>query len=95
MDITTIMMFSMILWVFLDRAKKLWENVSWGKWVTTGVAAAAGLAMAFAYGMDLFAALGISTASVGGKVFAGLAMAGGSSVINEVITGIKKTSESK
>ena len=90
MDITTIMMFSMVLWIFIDRAKKLWENVPWGKWITTGVAVAAGLAMAFAYGMDLFVALNMGAESIGGKIFAGLAMAGGSSVINEVLAGIKK-----
>jgi len=93
MDITTITMFSMILWVFLDRAKKLWQDVPWGKWVTTGAAVAIGVALAFAYGMDLFCALNLGAESIGGKIFAGLAIAGGSSAINEILAGIKKPAE--
>ena len=96
MGISTIIMFSVILWVFLDRAKKLWANITWGKWITNIAAAAAGLGIAFGYGMDLLVALGIeSAASVGGMIFAGLAIAGGSSVIHEVITSVNGLKENK
>lgn len=83
---STIIIFSVILWVFLDRAKKLWCECSWGKWVTTGVAAAVGLLISFGYDLDLLIAVAAAdVASIGGRIFAGLAIAGGSSVINELL----------
>lgn len=86
-----ILMFSAILWVFLDRAKKMWADVRFGNWITTAVATAAGMALAFGYGLDLLAAVGLTQAvTFGGQVFAGLAVAAGSSCINEII---EKTKE--
>ena len=42
-----ILAFSAILWVFIDRAKKLWAELSWGKWITTAFALAGGFLLAF------------------------------------------------
>lgn len=81
-----ILMFSAILWVFIDRAKKLWAGLSWGKWLTTGVAVAVGFLLAFGYGLDLLLAVGLTESmSIGGQIFAGLAVAAGSSCINEIL----------
>lgn len=87
--LATIMALSIILWIFLDRVKKLWANVSWGGWITTIIAAGCGLAISFGYNLDLLVALDvIAEASIGGTIFAGLAIAGGSSIINEIINRI-------
>ena len=81
-----ILMFSAILWVFIDRANKLWAGLSWGNWLTTGVAVATGFLLAFGYGLDLLLAVGLTEGmSIGGQIFAGLAVAAGSSCINEVL----------
>ena len=89
-----ILAFSAILWVFLDRAKKLWAQFRWGKWVTTLVSAAAGLLLAFAYGLDLLLATGLTEGvSWGGQVFAGLAVAAGSSCIHEVLDKVQRQGE--
>lgn len=90
MNLITITIMSVILWVFIDRAKKAWETVSFGQWITSGIAVAAGLALAFSYNLDLLVSLNVVDAiSIGGKIFAGLAIAGSSSVINEIIAGVK------
>ena len=81
-----ILMFSAILWVFIDRAKKLWAGLSWGNWLTTGMAVATGVLLAFGYGLDLLLAVGLTEGmSIGGQIFAGLAVAAGSSCINEIL----------
>ena len=81
-----ILAFSAILWVFIDRAKKLWSNVSWGKWITTAAALAGGFLLAFGYGLDLLQAVGLTEGvSLGGQIFAGMAVAAGSSCINEIL----------
>ena len=85
-----IIAFSVILWVFIDRAKKLWANLSWGGYLTSAIALVAGMVIAFVYGLDLLTAIGLTeTASVGGSIFAGFALAGGSSCIHELITKVQ------
>ena len=92
MGITTIISMSVILWVFLDRVKKAWASISFGNWITTGIATTVGIAFAFGYDLDLLVSLNIMDAiSFGGKIFAGLSIAGSSSVINEIISGLKVT----
>lgn len=87
----TIIIFSVILWVFIDRAKKLWAGVSWGNWITTGIAVVCGMLLAFGYSLDLLAALGVcEVQTIGGQIFAGLAIAGGSSVVNELLEKINR-----
>lgn len=85
-----ILAFSAILWVFIDRAKKLWAELSWGKWITTASALAGGFLLAFGYGLDLLQAVGLTEwASLGGQIFAGLAVAAGSSCINEILEKVR------
>lgn len=81
-----ILAFSAILWVFIDRAKKLWAELSWGRWITTSLAVIGGFLLAFCYGLDLLQAVGLTDCvTMGGQVFAGLAVAAGSSCINEIL----------
>ena len=81
-----IWMFSAVLWVFLDRSKKIWAQVSWGNWLTISLAAATGLILAFGYKLDLLMAVGLTRElTVGGQIFAGLAVAAGSSCIHELL----------
>ena len=81
-----IMAFSVIMWTLIDRVKKLWEGGPWGKWLTTGIAVATGFLLAFGYGLDLLLAAGLTeNTTLGGQIFAGLALAAGSSCINEIL----------
>ena len=67
--------------IFIDRAKKLWAELSWGRWITTSLAGIGGFLLAFVYGL-----VGLTdTITIGGQVFAGLAVAAGSSCINEIL----------
>ncbi|PWL48460.1 MAG: hypothetical protein DBY39_03140 [Clostridiales bacterium] len=81
-----IWMFSTVLWVFLDRAKKIWVQASWGNWLTIGLATVVGLILAFGYRLDLLMVVGLTEQlTVGGQIFAGLAVAAGSSCIHELL----------
>jgi len=83
---TMIIAFSVVLWIFIDRVKKLWKGTKYGSIITSVVAAVCGLGLAFGYGLDLLLALDLQEAvTIGGQIFAGLALAGGSSVINELL----------
>ena len=89
-----ILAFSAILWVFLDRAKKLWADLSWGKWLTTAFSLAAGILLAFGYGLDLLQATGLTEGvTLGGQIFAGLAVAAGSSCIHEILDKVQTQGE--
>ena len=66
--------------------KEIMGGLSWGNWLTTGVAVAVGFLLAFGYGLDLLLAVGLTESmSIGGQIFAGLAVAAGSSCINEIL----------
>lgn len=94
MKMQGILAFSAVLWVFLDRAKKLWAGLSWGKWVTTALALAAGLLLSFGYGLDLLQAAGLTEGvTLGGQIFAGLAVAAGSSCIHELLDKVQGKGE--
>lgn len=89
--ISIILAFSGIMWYLIDRAKPLWAEVAWGKWVTIGVAAAAGFALAFGFNLDLIYTLGMTaSASVGGTIITGFALMAGSSAVSEIIEKIQK-----
>lgn len=87
---TMIVSFSVVLWIFIDRAKKLWATSKYASYITTAIALACGMALAFGYGLDLLTALNLhDSQTLGGQIFAGLALAGGSSVINELLSKFK------
>lgn len=81
---------SIIMWYIIDRFKSLWEEKVWGKYVTIAVSAIFAFALAFGYGLDLMAALGIvSEAGILGTVLTALTLMGGSSAVAELIERIK------
>ena len=81
-----IISFSIIVWIFIDRFKKLWEQSKYSSIITSGVALLSGLLIAFFYHLDLLLALElVDYPSIGGQIFAALAIMGGSSCINEIL----------
>ena len=86
--------FSIILWIFIDRFKAIWHDTKYGKYITTAVALASGLLISFFYNLDILVAIGIEqNVSIGGMIFAGLSLAGGSSCIHELIEKIGSVKE--
>ncbi len=81
---------SIVMWYIIDRFKPLWEEKSWGKYVTIAVSALFAFALSFGYNLDLLAALGV-TANNGilGTVLTALTLMGGSSAVSELIERIK------
>lgn len=87
---TQIISFSIIVWIFIDRVKRLWEQSKFSSIITSLVALASGLLIAFFYKLDLVVALEIATEpSFIGYVFTGFAIMGGSSCINEILQKIQ------
>lgn len=85
-----IIVVSIIMWYIIDRFKPLWENWKFGKYVTIAVSAVFAFSLAFGYGLDLMAALGVvHDASIMGTVLTGLTLMGGSSAVSELIARIK------
>jgi len=75
-----------MIWYIIDRVKPIWADLSWGKYMTMAVAAAAGLGVTFGLGLDLAFALGAtSELTIVGQVLTGLAFIAGSSGIAELI----------
>lgn len=92
---TLLLMLSTIIWYLIDRFKGLWENLSWGKYITIAVSCLLSLAVVLTFRLDLVVALGATeTVTVIGEVFAVLGLMGGSSAISELIgLAKKKTSD--
>ena len=66
--------------------KEIMGRAHWGNWLTTGVAVATGFLLAFGYGLIYCLRWGLpKSMSIGGQIFAGLAVAAGSSCINEIL----------
>lgn len=87
---TQIISFSIIVWIFIDRAKRLWVHSKFSSIITSVVALLCGLLIAFYYRLDLVVALEIVTEpSFIGYVFTGFAIMGGSSCINEILQKIQ------
>ena len=88
--LTLIIALSAVLWYCVDRFKPMWENVSWGKYITMLIAAAGSFGLVFSFNLDLVAALElVSEITVAGKILTGLVLMSGSSAISEIIAKIK------
>lgn len=88
--LTIILCLSAVIWFILDRAKYLWSNCKYGKWVTFGSSLVLSCVSAFLLNLDLLNALSIiSEITVIGKIFTALAISSGSSVVAELITFVK------
>ena len=82
----TIIAFSIVMWIFIDRLKALWANSEKRSIITSMVALIVGMVLAFCYKLDLLYELGlVGYTSFGGYIFGGLALMGGSSCINEIL----------
>ena len=88
--LTLIIALSAVLWYCVDRFKPMWENVSWGKYITMLIAAAGSFSLVFSFNLDLVAALElVGEITVAGKILTGLVLMSGSSAISEIISRIK------
>lgn len=89
--LTTILTFSGILWYLINRGKtELWGNLSYGKWITIGVAAIASFVLAFCFNLDLVFAFNLTeTTTIVGKIITGFALMSGSSAVSEIIDAAK------
>ena len=89
-SIALILALSAIIWYVIDRCKAAWANLSYGKYITTAMAAVLGAAVVFGYNLDLICAIGIvDKISIVGKIITVLAFMCGSSAISEIIARIK------
>lgn len=89
-SLTLIFALSTVLWYCVDRFKPLWENISWGKYVTILIAAAGSFALVFSFNLDLIAAVQlVPEMTIAGQILTGLILMSGSSAINEIIEKIK------
>ena len=85
-----ILAFSAIVWYIIDRAKPLYEHLSFSKWITIGLAVVLSAACVFCFGIDLIAALTLtSEVTILGQILTVLIFVTGSSGISEVIAMIK------
>ena len=88
--LTLIVALSAVLWYCIDRFKPLWENLSWGRYITMAVAAAGAFGLVFSFNLDLVAALNLITdITLAGKILTGLVLMSGSSAMSEIIAKIK------
>lgn len=88
--LTLIIALSAVLWYCVDRFKPMWENVSWGKYITMLIAAVGSFSLVFSFNLDLVAALElVSEITIAGKILTGLVLMSGSSAISEIIAKIK------
>lgn len=91
---TQIISFSIVVWILIDRIKPLWENFKFKSILTSAVALACGLLIAFVYHLDLVVALELSeTETIVGHIMTGFAIMGGSSCINEILHKLKNPFE--
>ena len=88
--LTLIIALSAVLWYCVDRFKPMWENVSWGKYITMLVAAVGSFGLVFSFDLDMVAALQlVENPSIAGKILTALVLMSGSSAISEIIAKIK------
>jgi hypothetical protein len=88
--LTLIVALSAVLWYCIDRFKPLWENLSWGRYITMAVAAVGAFGLVFSFNLDLVAALNlIADTTLAGKILTGLVLMSGSSAMSEIIAKIK------
>ena len=91
---TRILYFSIIIWILIDRAKKLWKDTKYGSYITSAVALAAGLLLSLYYHLDMLYALELTEEiSIIGEIMTGFALMGGSSCIHEIIDGLKQEAQ--
>lgn len=89
-----ILAMSAIMWYIIDRAKGLWSEVSFGKYITIGLSAVFAFGLTFSFGMDIIFASGLfSTVTLAGQILTGFVLMSGSSAVAEVIERVKGGSQ--
>ena len=85
-NLTMIIALCTMLWYVIDRLKKMWSDLPYGKYITMCIAAVGSFAMVFSFDLDMLFALNIiQHVTVAGKVLTGLMFMGGSSALSEAI----------
>lgn len=85
-----IIVVSIIMWYIIDRFKPIWEEKTWGKYVTIAVSALFAFALSFGYRLDIMTALGVvADTGILGTVLTALTLMGGSSAVSELIERLK------
>lgn len=88
--LSLILLLSTIMWYLIDQAKKNWENLSWGRWITIGCAAIIGFGLSFCYGLDIVYALGAYPEITWiGKVLTSFSLMGGSGMVAGIMEWVK------
>lgn len=88
--LTLIISLSFIMWYLIDKAKGLWSEVSWGKYLTIAISAIAAFALTFSFNLDLICALDLTESiTMAGQILTGFTLMSGSSAVAEVIEKIK------
>ena len=81
---------STIIWYIADRFRGLWDNLSFGKYVTMAVVAVLGIIATVTFNLDILTAAGVvPNVTVFGQICTVLLLMGGSSCIAEIINRIK------
>ncbi len=87
---TLLCVLSTIIWFVVDRVKPLWSGLSWGKYLTIGLAAVLGIAVVFTYGIDILVALAVTgQVTVVGEILSTLIIMSGSSALSELLSLVK------
>ncbi len=87
-----ILYFSIIIWILIDRFKKLWADTKYGNYITSLVALAFGIMLSVFYHLDMLYSLELTEEiTLIGEIMTGVALMGGSSCIHEIIDGRKET----
>lgn len=85
---------SIIIWYIIDRFKELWTGLSYGKYITIGVAAVLSFLVVFCFGIDILVAFGLFTeVSIMGEILTALIFMSGSSAVAELVQLIKNASD--
>ena len=82
---------STIIWYITDRFRGLWDDLSFGKYVTMAVVAVLGILATVTFNLDILVAANVVTdVTVFGQICTVLLLMGGSSCIAEIIHRVKE-----
>lgn len=89
--LTLIIALSSVMWYLINRGQKeLWGSLSYGKWITIGVAALFGFGLTFSFGLDIIFACGLTEQlTTAGQILTGFVLMSGASAVSEIIAAVK------
>ena len=81
---------STIMWFIIEKFHPIWENFTYGKYITMAVSAVFAFALVFSFNLDLILACGlVEVTTIAGKIITGLVLMSGSSAVAEIIERVK------